>query len=408
MSTSTKPPRLWKRPARRDKDGNITHAPLWFIFDGGRQFGTGCGAYDIDGANAALVAYINKRHSEQIGQTGRAAETIPVADVLNLYIRTVVPTHAKPKATLHCVRRLAQFIRGKYLSEVNAGLCRQYAETQDSQNAARVDLEYLRAAINHHLNEGLHTSIIKVWLPPKPAPRERWATRTEIAKMLWSAWRYRDKDGKPVRQHIACFILVAVYTGSRHSVVTHTMLRRTAGKPYIDTERGIYYRRPEGSVETKKRRPPIPLPPRLLAHVRRWERAGLRSVAEYFGSGVTKIDKPFRKMVAELGLGKLPPHALRHTAATWLMQAGADPWTTAGYLGMTLKTLAEVYGHHHPDHMSGVHESFQRHRLPTVHQRLTGTVREHPLVDRNAKSIKSGIFDDHRKGVIVSDKFAVF
>jgi len=25
-------------------------------------------------------------------------------------------------------------------------------------------------------------------------------------------------------------------------------------------------------------------------------------------------------------------------------------WEAAGYLGMTVETLEEVYGHHHPDH----------------------------------------------------------
>ena len=33
------------------------------------------------------------------------------------------------------------------------------------------------------------------------------------------------------------------------------------------------------------------------------------------------------------------------------MQNGTDPWQAAGYLGMSLKTLLETYGHHHPDHL---------------------------------------------------------
>jgi integrase len=49
--------------------------------------------------------------------------------------------------------------------------------------------------------------------------------------------------------------------------------------------------------------------------------------------------------------GSVTPHTLRHTAATWLMQAGVDPWQAAGFLGMSVQTLLEVYGHHHPDYM---------------------------------------------------------
>jgi integrase len=43
--------------------------------------------------------------------------------------------------------------------------------------------------------------------------------------------------------------------------------------------------------------------------------------------------------------GKITPHTLRHTAATWLMQAGVDKWEAAGFLGMSVEMLDRVYGH---------------------------------------------------------------
>ncbi len=49
--------------------------------------------------------------------------------------------------------------------------------------------------------------------------------------------------------------------------------------------------------------------------------------------------------------GNVTPHTLRHTAATWLMQAGVPVWTAAGYLGMSVEVLVNTYGHHHPDHL---------------------------------------------------------
>jgi integrase len=54
------------------------------------------------------------------------------------------------------------------------------------------------------------------------------------------------------------------------------------------------------------------------------------------------------------------PHTLRHTAATWLMQLGVDMWEAAGYLGMSIKMLEEVYGHHHPDHQKAIRTVFTR------------------------------------------------
>ena len=49
--------------------------------------------------------------------------------------------------------------------------------------------------------------------------------------------------------------------------------------------------------------------------------------------------------------GKVTPHTLRHTAATWLMQRGVPIWQAAGYLGMSAEMIERTYGHHHPDYM---------------------------------------------------------
>src|SRR5262249_26760374 len=85
MPRQPSPPRLWKRPERRDKSGKLSHSATWIILDGGRQFSTGLDASDVDGANRALAAHINRQH-EQAATTGpRSIEKIPVADVLNIY-----------------------------------------------------------------------------------------------------------------------------------------------------------------------------------------------------------------------------------------------------------------------------------------------------------------------------------
>ena len=111
---------------------------------------------------------------------------------------------------------------------------------------------------------------------------------------------------------------------------------------------------------TKKRQPPVPLPPRLLAHLRRWKASGQRFVVEWERRPVKRVSKAFRAVVRELGLKDVMPHTLRHTAATWLMQAGVDPWVAAGFLGMTVQTLLDNYGHHHPDHLAGAVRALNR------------------------------------------------
>jgi len=106
-----------------------------------------------------------------------------------------------------------------------------------------------------------------------------------------------------------------------------------------------------------------PLPDQLLAHLRRWKRRGQRFAVEWNDEPVQSVDKAFGKVVRAARLGDdVTPHVLRHTAATWLMQAGTDMWEAAGYLGMTIEMLSQRYGHHHPDHLVGAKRAFTRHR----------------------------------------------
>ena len=51
---------------------------------------------------------------------------------------------------------------------------------------------------------------------------------------------------------------------------------------------------------------------------------------------------------------------MRHTAATWLMEAGLDPWLAAGFLGMSVATLLKHYGHHRPDYQEEAAGAFTR------------------------------------------------
>jgi integrase len=107
----------------------------------------------------------------------------------------------------------------------------------------------------------------------------------------------------------------------------------------------------------------VPLPPQLLAHLRRWKRQGNRFAVEWNGEPVQSIRKAFANVVKDAGLGDdVIPHTLRHTSATWLMQTGTDMWQAAGYLGMTVEMLSARYGHHHPEYLSKATGSFARHR----------------------------------------------
>jgi hypothetical protein len=47
-----------------------------------------------------------------------------------------------------------------------------------------------------------------------------------------------------------------------------------------------------------------------------------------------------------------------HTAATWLMQSGKDPFKISDFLAKSVPTLLKHYGHHNPDHQNEIAEAF--------------------------------------------------
>jgi integrase len=90
--------------------------------------------------------------------------------------------------------------------------------------------------------------------------------------------------------------------------------------------------------------------------MRRWKAKNIieNCFVEFNGKPVKSVKKGFKSAVVLAGLiGKVSPHTLRHTAATWLMQRGVPIWEAAGFLGMSAETLQNHYGHHHPDFMHG-------------------------------------------------------
>ena len=192
-------------------------------------------------------------------------------------------------------------------------------------------------------------------MPPARPPRERWLSRDEAARLLWTLWR-RPRTGQ-----IAKFMLVALYTGRRASVVCAASFEREKGRPWVDLSKG-YLWPPERARITKKRNPPIPLPAKLLTHLRAWQRHGFRYVVPWGNHSVRRVDRTMKEVAQSIGLEGITPHVLRHTAATWQMQAGTDMLEAGRYLGMTTRTLESTYAHHRPEHLHNARDAYQRAR----------------------------------------------
>lgn len=351
--------RLWLRPAYN------RNPSVWVIKDGRRQISTGCAPHDREEAERKLAEYITASHVVE-KRPASEAKSVLVADVLNLYLKDIAPKHARPDETSRRILNVAKYFGGKTLESVNGPACRDYAKGRPAQ-AARRELEDFRAALNHYFADDLVGVKMNIVLPEKGPAKEIWMDRSQAAKLLMTAWRKnaiipKSRVKRYYTRHIARFILVGLYTGTRAAAICSAAIRPTTGRGYVDLDRGVFYRRPPGSKQTTKRQPYIRLPPRLLAHMRRWARLGLcqNSIVEWEGQPVKRVNKAFKGIAVAAGLPQVTPHTLRHTAITWAMQNGADPVQARGFFGLTEKVMNNVYLHHHPDHQADVIAAIER------------------------------------------------
>ena len=254
------------------------------------------------------------------------------------YTTEHLPHTATAKNVTYHIEALSNWWGAKTLSAVNAKACRAYAQTRTPAGARR-DLETLRAAIGHwHREYGPLPSVPIVILPPSPPPRDKWLTRSEAARLLRAAKRV---------EHLKRFILLGLHTGSRsNSILSLTWDR-------IDFAAGVMMRRGYGETESRtKKTPPVRLSRRTLLFLRRWKALdGVHHSSKYVvhwkGQRIRQLTRAWISAARNAGV-RATPHTLRHTRATWLMQAGIDPYEAAGHLGMNLVTL-QKYAKHHPD-----------------------------------------------------------
>jgi integrase len=212
----------------------------------------------------------------------------------------------------------------------------------------RRELKVLSAAINHWHRESPLVAVPKVSLPEEGERRERVLERSEVARMLWAC---RKKEHGHDYRYLARFILIGVYTGTRHRAILRLRWGSSLSGGHIDLERGIAYRRGSAERETSKRRPPVVLTKRLHAHLGRWrardERMDCQTVIHHNGNGIASVRKAWRTICTDAGLGpEVTPHVLRHTCATWNLWDGKTIWDVAGIMGADATTVERVYGHH--------------------------------------------------------------
>jgi len=350
------------------RQGRKGRRALWVIKDHEREIGTGFGQSERREAEITLAQYITKTRRPWFGD-GNPTEVL-IGDCLAIYCEKHGPSIARPDGLAIEVERLAEFFGAQYVSELTEDLCNEYVKWRCAQtdkratvnkgrpikkSTAKRELVTLSAAINWCWRNKRLDRPIAIKLPKVVERRERFLSRREVAALLWAALGF-SKDGTRnrfrINRHLCRFILIALYTGTRHETILRLQWMASTSGGWFDLDNGILYRRPQDAVETNKRRAPSPIPPRLMPHLQRWRRLSTQYVIEYDGKPIaSQIRRAWTGARGMAGLGgEVTPHVLKHTCATLMLQNRVSTWDVAGVLGTSEAVIRKTYGHHAIEH----------------------------------------------------------
>jgi len=279
--------------------------------------------------------------------------------VINLYNSEIAPSLPSAATIGYQGAALLKFWNEKTLQDVKGSTCRAYVKFRTAQKlptkkgqeqrfvspaTARQELKLLGRAINHWHKESPLAAVPKVSLPQVTSRRERVLSRDEVARLLWAARKLKFN-------HVSRFILIGLYTGTRHAAILGLRWEASLSMGHIDAERGVVFRRGASERETSKRTPPVQIPTPLLCRIRQWKNKDVCAlpVIHYEGRPITKMKRAWASVVKAAGLGPdVTPHVLRHTCCSWLLWEGKTIWEVAGIVGADASTIERVYGHHQP------------------------------------------------------------
>lgn len=338
-----------KQPWLSDREG-IWYVN-WYEEGNGRPKRKSLETRDAADARAAFGRWL----SGSSVVNGRAKDAPTVAQVLDSYEAEHVNVHIidkrRQKDILHHLRA---WFKATPVADIDIPACRAYMVARRSgavgggkrrvgadaakgaDSTIRRELGVLSAAVNHARKwKRLNGAEPTIELPPDTPPEETlWLSKDEINRLAQAA------EGE-----LKDFIAVAYYTAARRASI------ETLSVEQIDAANKRINLRKRGEVVTKKRRPIVPIHPKIADTV---DRLVLCAGANGRIFTSPEFYYPFRSLCRRAGIPaeKSHPHVLRHSRATHLLQEGVSIYDVAKLLGDTVKTVEMVYGHHSEEFLS--------------------------------------------------------
>jgi integrase len=136
-------------------------------------------------------------------------------------------------------------------------------------------------------------------------------------------------------------VILGLITGARSSALLELKWER------LDFTKGLV---DLGEGHGNKRRATVPMNRTLRRALEAAKEMSCSDfVVEYAGRQVGTIKNGFEAACGRAGIEGVTPHVLRHTCATWQVEAGISYEEIGKRLGDSAETIERVYGHHSPD-----------------------------------------------------------
>lgn len=307
----------------------------WHIYHQRRRVSTGCTSRAE--AELVLAEYAKSLTHAQM----------PVISVGSILAHYLADRHDRkiPGVTRleYAHKPLTRILGHKPPETITEAETRSYLARRAKEDVApatsRTELQALRAALRWAEKSSIIVKAPSITMPPRSPSRIRWLSRAEADRLLLAC----------KAPHIRLFVMIALNTGARSGAILSLAWDR------VDLDgRTIDFRIP-GAAQTRKRRVRAPINDTLHSALAQAKAlTTTEHVIEWAGGSVERIKHGFRDAAIRADLKNVTPHVLRHTAVTWALQDGQDPWAVAGFVGMSIEMVQEVYGHHHPEHLRSV------------------------------------------------------
>jgi len=284
---------------------------------------------------------------QQDALAGRTAET--VGDIWERYFADRAADGKKTDNLANHWKALGPRFALLSPDDVTADVCRDYAKTRrqagKSQGTVWTELTQLRTALNWAVKRKiLERPTFYVWVPLKPKSNKEPLTEAEALRLINAC----------VMPHVRVFVILALTTGGR----TQALLELTWDRVHFDT--GIVDLKVPQMVDWLEKKVQKG---RAVVYMNSFLRETLLSakagaltdhVIEWDGAPVGCIRKGFMAAVARAGLGPhVTPHLLRHTAASWMEEAGVPMSQISRFLGhQDEKTTRTIYAKPRPQFLA--------------------------------------------------------